>query len=421
MSSVDGLGMVAGRSQIARRVRQLRAAWQAEGPHWVMDRARHALANRVMPATRESHVRPADVLAADLSAPPQVRVLPHINGQPIRLNWVMEPPSAGSGGHTTIFRMIHYLEANGFINRVYFYDPYRADHAHFAANVRDYFKFKGPVEPIEQGMADAHGVLATGWPTAYAVYNARSAGKKFYFVQDFEPYFYATSSASVLAENTYRMGLHAITAGSWLAGRLRADYGMAAEHFDFGCDAGLYRCSPAPTARKGVAFYARPSATRRAFEIGLMALQLLAERRPDLDLHFYGKPIGRLPFRFIDHGLVSPQQLNEIYNQCFAGLSLSLTNVSLVPHEMLAAGCIPVVNDAEQNRLVLDNPHVRYAELTPHALARAIENLADCPDPDRRSRDASASVRGRSWDSSGLQVANILRSALAPPPTITRE
>jgi glycosyltransferase involved in cell wall biosynthesis len=411
MSIVDGLGMVAGRTQFARRVRQLRAAWQAEGPRWVMDRARHALATRMMPTKRVAEVRPEDVLAADLAAPPKVAALPHCYGQQMLLNWVMEPPAAGSGGHTTIFRMIHYLEANGFTNRIYFYDPYRADHAHFVAIVRDYFSFKGPVQPIGHGMADAHALIATGWPTAYPVYNARSAGEKFYFVQDFEPAFYATSSVSVLAENTYRMGLHAITAGSWLAGRLRRDYGMQAEHFDFGCDAGVYQHSSAQRARNGVAFYARPSATRRAFEIGVMALQLLAERRPDLDLHLYGKLIGPLPFRFIDHGLVSPRQLNDIYNLCFAGLSLSLTNVSLVPHEMLAAGCIPVVNDAEQNRLVLDNDHVRYATLTPHALAMAIEDLASCPDLVRRSLNASASVRRRSWDSAGLQVANILRGA----------
>jgi hypothetical protein len=35
------------------------------------------------------------------------------------------------------------------------------------------------------------------------------------------------------------------------------------------------------------------------------------------------------------------------------GLVLSATNMSLVPYEMLAACCIPVVNDAEHNRCVL--------------------------------------------------------------------
>ena len=90
--------------------------------------------------------------------------------------------------------------------------------------------------------------------------------------------------------------------------------------------------------------------------------------------------MGDLPFKFVNHGLVTPAKLNEIYNRCFAGLSLSLTNVSLVPHEMLAAGCIPVVNDADHNRMVLDNPHVRYAAPTPHSLAAALEAVVNMPD-----------------------------------------
>ena len=80
-------------------------------------------------------------------------------------------------------------------------------------------------------MADAHAVVATGWPSAYAVYNARCAGKRFYFVQDYEPYFEPVGANSVLAENTYRMGFHAITAGQWLAEKLSREFGMKADYF----------------------------------------------------------------------------------------------------------------------------------------------------------------------------------------------
>jgi len=40
----------------------------------------------------------------------------------------------------------------------------------------------------------------------------------------------------------------------------------------------------------------QPEAPRRAFELGLMALQLFAERHPDITIHFYGNRIGKLPF-----------------------------------------------------------------------------------------------------------------------------
>ena len=95
---------------------------------------------------------------------------------------------------------------------------------------------------------------------------------------------------------------------------------------------------------------------------------------------FMAVEFGKLPFPFKDHGLLRPSELNKIYNRCFAGLSLSMTNVSLVPHEMLSAGCIPVVNAAEHNRIVLDNSFVRYASPTPHALADALSDVQSTKD-----------------------------------------
>jgi len=159
-------------------------------------------------------------------------------------------------------------------------------------------------------------------------------------------------------------------------------------------------------------FYARPEAARRGFELGLMAIEAFAARRPEIDIHFYGDKMGKLPFRFVDHGRVSPEELNQIYNQCYAGLSVSLTNVSLVPHEMLAAGCIPIVNDAAHNRIVLNNSFVRYAPAYPLALASELERLVTTPDFDSLSEAAAASVRSVTWDDAGATVDGIFRRTL---------
>jgi glycosyltransferase involved in cell wall biosynthesis len=260
-------------------------------------------------------------------------------------------------------------------------------------------------------MEDAHAVVATAWPTAYPVFNARCAGKRFYLVQDFEPYFHPVGSFSVLAENTYRMGFHGIAAAPWLAEKLAAEYGMTTDYFEFGCDTSRYHLLPR-TKRSGVAFYCRPGAPRRGFELALMALEAFASRRPDVELHFYGTKIGKLPYAIVDHGPVTPEQLNRIYNRCYAGLSLSLTNVSLVPHEMLAAGCIPVVNDAEHNRMVLQNPFVRYVRLEPHAIASELESIVEAGDFESLSRTAAESVRSRTWEDAGREVDLIFRSAI---------
>jgi glycosyltransferase involved in cell wall biosynthesis len=401
------------REKVEFRYRQIRRLWREDGSRRVLDRVRRAVAERVAPATAPLPVRLDDVLACDLTQPQSRSSLPFDGEQPLVINWVTTPPAEGSGGHRTTFRIIEHFERSGHLCRIYLDDVYGGDAAYYASRVREFFPWcASEIMDVTDGMADAHAVVATSWPTAYPVYRDRSLGKRFYLVQDFEPWFYPVGGLGALAENTYRMGFHAITVGRFLAVKLKAEYGMAADAFDFGCDTQRYHLLEQGGARDGIAFYAKPASPRRAFEQGVMALQLVAERHPDVTIHLYGDRIGKLPFRFVDHGVVTPDELNRIYNRCFAGLSLSMTNVSLVPYEMLAAGCIPVVNEAEHNRVVLDNPFVRYAPPTPHALAQALSDVVTTKDFPALAAAASASMATASWPAAGVAAEQAMRRAL---------
>ncbi|WP_082092563.1 rhamnosyltransferase WsaF family glycosyltransferase [Devosia epidermidihirudinis] len=401
-------------------IRQLNAwrhyqqmAWilRHEGISGAADRLREKAATALEPSMARRIVRDEDILRADLENPPQ-----HLYAQPkgdetIWLNWLMTAPNAGSGGHTTIFRIIRHLEENGYRNRVYFYDARLTSIDGYVSALRNYYGFHGPVARFSGAMEDAHGVFATSWPTAYAAYSSNNAGKRFYFVQDFEPDFYPVSADRILAENTYHMGFHAITAGRWLKQKLMDEYAMEADAFDFGCDTQHYFNRSGP--RNGIAFYARPGTARRGYEIGILALQLFAARRPDIEIHLYGEVVDTLPFPVVNHGLATPATLNDIYNACYAGLSLSLTNVSLVPLEMLASGCIPVLNDAPHNRMVIDNPHVHYAPATPQALSRSLEAIVGMSDFQPYSRAAAESQQGVRWEGAGEAVDQAIRRALS--------
>jgi hypothetical protein len=401
-------------TQACRRCRQLHQLWKEGGAQGIRDRVRRAVADWLAPTMLPLPIRPADLLASDLTVRRIWSSLPINSTGPLAVNWVTTPPAVGSGGHTTMFRLIEHLERSGNLCRVYLYDVHGGGACYYASLVRQFCpRFGGEVNDVADGMSDAHAVVATSWQTAYPVYNDCCRGKRFYLVQDFEPWFYPAGGRGVLAENTYRMGFHAITAGRFLAAKLNAEYGMAADAFDFGCDIEKYYLLKSGGIRDGIVFYARPEAPRRAFELGLMALQLFAERHPDISIHFYGNRIGKLSFPFIDHGLLPPDELNRIYNRCFAGLSLSMTNVSLVPHEMLAAGCIPVVNEAEHNRTVLDNPFVRYAPPTPHALAGALGDVVATKNFAALATSASASVSSASWEAAGIRVEQCMRRALS--------
>lgn len=398
--------------QLGRRYRQFANLWKEEGMHGITERMRRVTAEWVAPKTVVAPVRRADVIAVDLSRPFQPAIPSIVRGQPLIANWVTTPPTPGSGGHTTLFRIIRYLEAHGYKNRVYFYDVYGGDHTYYESIVRNYYDFHGPVAKIDDGMEDAHIVMATGWPTAYPVFNSRSSGKRFYFVQDYEPYFFPVGGTSSLAESTYQMGFHGISIGRCFADKLRTDFGMVVDTFKYGCDISKYR-RVQTSQRSGVVFYARRESARRGFELGLMALEVFAARRPDIEIHIYGDKIGKLPFAFVDHGHVTPDELNSIYNRCYAGLTLSFTNVSLVALEMLAAGCIPVVNDTILVRTDLDNSFVHYAPPYPQALAAQLETVISTQDFESLSVAAAASVHSTTWDEAGASVDTILRHALA--------
>jgi glycosyltransferase involved in cell wall biosynthesis len=400
------------RIQLGRRFRQVPHLLRTEGLAAVSDRIRRTAAEHLAPARAISPVRRADILAIDLSQPflPPIPFAPP--GQPLTVNWVITPPSPGSGGHTTLVRIVNYLEAHGYRNRIYFYDPYGGDQLYYESIVRSYYNFCGPVASFDHGMEDAHIVFATSWSTAYPIFNSRTAGKRFYFIQDFEPFFYPVGSTSSLAENTYRMGFHGISIGRSFAEKLRTEYGMAVDTFKFGCDLSLYQRAAFDPPRSGIVFYARRDNARRGLELGLMALELFASRRPDVEIHIYGDSIGKQPFRYTDHGCTTPAQLNQIYNRCRTGLCLSFTNVSLVPLEMLAAGCIPVVNDTPSARTDMPNPFIAYAPPYPQALCAQLEAVLANPDFDTLSSAAADSVRSVTWEEAGASVDLVLRDAL---------
>jgi hypothetical protein len=240
-------------------------------------------------------------------------------------------------------------------------------------------------------------MFATGWTTAWAMLGVHSAGSRCYFVQDFEPSFYPAGSDYMLAEATYGFRFHAVTAGRWLADVLATSYGMDAQYFDFGTDLDCYRLDPA-VPRNGVSYYCRPATPRRAHELAIAGLDLFASANPAVPIHIFGQPAGKLPFEAIDHGLLNPSALNNLYNRSTAGLVLSATNASLVPHEMLAAGCIPVVNDAVHNRMVIDNDQVAYCEPVPHAIADRLAQIVRRPES---ATSAAALAASRSVEPSG--------------------
>ena len=329
------------------------------------------------------------------------------------INWVLPQFTAGSGGHTTAVRFLTMLAERGYVCRV----------------VIDSGAWFGTAEEVRTrleaffGLSDTEvfvgvdtappcfAAIATGWEQAYAVRNLTMVHERFYFVQDFEPWFFARGSVYGFAEETYRFGFTGITAGRWLAEKLRAEYGMTCHPIGFSYDRHLYRPGIHKHVGHRVFFYTRPSTERRAFELGLLALGQLCSNMPDTTVVFAGFDLSRfvVPFAHESHGVLSPQRLADLFRTCDLALVLSMTNLSLMPLELMGSAVPVVSNSGPWTEWLLHQDYAMLAHASISTLADAMQSLL--LDDTQRARLGAAGLafaESTSWSREGDAMAAAL-------------
>jgi len=327
-----------------------------------------------------------------------------------RVAWLALPAAAGSGGHTTLFRMMRAAQEAGFHNTLLFYNRFDADLTHYANVVRQAWPWLiCDIAGVEAKIEGFDACVASSWATAHVLAKrADNDAARLYFIQDYEPYFYPRGETYAFAEDTYRFGFLNIALGEMIQSTLDRELSVSSELVPFGADTTVFRLDEPQRPRAGVAFYARPGTDRRGYRLAVLALTRFHEKHPTEPIHVYGTANPQLPFPAINHGTISPEQLSELYNSVVAGLALSFTNVSLAPEEMLASGAIPVVNEHPDARAVLKNQYVEWARATPSGLADALSKAVSRTDILDRAKQASLSVSGRSWRPTEEAVVRVL-------------
>jgi glycosyltransferase involved in cell wall biosynthesis len=335
----------------------------------------------------------------------------------LQLTWVLPPLTAGSGGLVNIARAVAELEKRGHVSTIHVLNPGLDRASEVQALARAAFPELGSVVVGGDELTPADILIATSWATCYWVRARGVARQRAYWVQDYEPLFYAAGTEQELAAATYSMGLFGICIGPWLEQELSRKHDMLAGHYNFGVDLDTYAVASSYEPRESsVAFYARPTTPRRSFDLGVAALNQLHAARPDVTIHLFGEDLGTtvLPFPAVQHGVLGPAELAALYARCRVGLVLSMTNLSLIPLEMLAAGLPVVINDAPSNRCNLKNDYVHYAKPLPSALAETMCVVLD--DDVTPAGDVSASVQEYTWAASFDSIELILRQVAAGPP-----
>lgn len=338
------------------------------------------------------------------------------------VNFFIPSYGVGSGGHLNIFRQISVLEKFGYIcNIVIVGDtPYKTSIEAKSVIVQNFIDLAANVYLGDDNAPSAEFTFATSWQTAYYVKNFHRTKHKLYYVQDFEPYFYALGSEYYLAEETYRFGFVGVTAGDWLAEKLNKDYGMEAYPLKFSVEKGLYntekKSNKAENGNRHIFFYARPPTPRRMFEYGLLILNEVVKRVPNTAVVFAGWDTSEydIPFPHLSVGVQPVQNLPSLYQDCEIGLVFSATNLSLLPLELTACGSVVVSNKGDNVEWLLDDSFSELVDWDKEYIIDAMVELLQNEKAlaDKRQKGLDFINELPSWETEYYKVVEVLNNLL---------
>lgn len=330
------------------------------------------------------------------------------------INWFIPDFGIGSGGHLNIFRFIFMLEKKGYKNTICLIGQHRHSSPEQAQALiqKHFFHLEAKVVFSADDLPDAQHSFATSWITAYALRGFSRTVHKLYFVQDFEPAFYAFGSEYAFAEETYKFGFVGVCAGDWLSTVLKDNYGMTCHTLGFSYDRDLYQPTPRREPQTLRVFcYCRPPTLRRGLETALLTLNIVGQRLPQAKFIFAGWDMSNyyFPHEHLNAGLVSLAELPDLYSQCDVALVISFTNLSLLPLELMACGCAVVSNSGPNVEWLLNKDNCMLSNASPVDIADAIvKTLENTEARTKLTKNAKQFAQSTSWENEGEKLSRIL-------------
>ncbi len=194
-------------------------------------------------------------------------------------------------------------------------------------------------------------IVATSWDTVS--FAKKFSGYKMYFVQDYEPYFYSFGELFLLAKKTYEQGLHMVSLGAWNKDMIlkNCDVVSPLDTIDF-----PYEKSEYPKSERDylsykdkkkfvIAVYLKYYGKRLPCIIPYMLDKVSEYFRKDgiiLDIKYFGEAKSFTTKGGTNLGMLNKQELRQLYEEADFGMVASMSNISLIPYEMLATG-LPLI------------------------------------------------------------------------------
>ncbi|MGH7842549.1 MAG: rhamnan synthesis F family protein [Candidatus Binataceae bacterium] len=340
------------------------------------------------------------------------------------IHWVIPDFIRGAGGHMTIFRFVEILERFGHRQTIWIQNLGDKP-AEVKARMQNWYR---PVKdnvfvnflPDDTRQITGDVIIATDCWTVYPAISTANFKERFYFIQDYEPSFHPAGENYLVAEQTYRMGLCGLCAGDWLTQKMQR-FGMWVRKWDLAVDRDFYFLesngerdySSAQEIR--VAFYARAYTPRRAKRLGVAAFEKLQRRGFRFRVMMFGEDPANDTYTFNceERGILTPENLAELYRECHIGVVFSTTNYSLVPLEMMACELPAVEIDTECTRAIFKDGEVSFATPDPGNIADAIEALTRNADLRvSQTEKARKFVSDLNWENSARSVETAILDRL---------
>lgn len=261
--------------------------------------------------------------------------------------------------------------------------------------------------------------IASSWDTVSFV--KKKEGYKMYFVQDYEPYFYPFGELFLMANKTYEMGLHMVSLGSWNKEMIEKNAKPVSQIdcIDFPYEKTEYplveRDYTAYGERKEftLAVYLKYYGKRLPCLLQAMMKELRAAMEKDgitLHVKYYGEAKSFRCEAGENLGMLTKEQLYELYREADFGVVASMSNISLVPYEMLATG-LPLIEfvDGTFEYFFPENCAI-MTEISGEDLYSKMKGaLAEPERLIQMQENAKAYMSTLSWERTGLQFGDIVR------------
>ncbi len=268
-----------------------------------------------------------------------------------KITFVIERMAKYSGGQTSILRLGTELSKLGHQVGYVVYKPQsKAEMEDCAScNLSNYQGTMYPNKYLEKLNSDI--VIASSWDTV--AFAKKMKGYKMYFLQDYEPYFYTFGELFLMANKTYEQGLHMVSLGPWNKEMVEKNCHVVSP---IDCIEFPYESKEYPSYNRDYASYSKKRNVVIAVYLKYygkrlpcitqyLLKQVKEEFKKDginLDIKYFGEDKSFRCDAGENLGMLSKKQLLSLYRQADFGMVASMSNVSLIPYEMLATG-LPLI------------------------------------------------------------------------------